>query len=123
MKKKLKLEAGKYYRNGAGEITHIIDKVDWPPHSFIDDCNVSYTEDGRVYSDSETVLDLIEEVTDPILKFFTYPRTEILNISAIEPAAGMPSRTLYKFLKGTRGLPKKHRAPLIEILKTIGYNG
>jgi len=66
---------------------------------------------------------LIHEVTDPILQFFTYPRMELLNISAIETAAGMPSRTLYKFVKGTRGLPKKHRAPLIEILKKVGYDG
>lgn len=123
MKQKLQLEVGKYYRDGGGEVVHIIDRKDGIPNSFIGDYDIGYTEDGRVFSDLETVLDLTHEVTDPILQFFTSPRAELLSISAIETAAGMPSRTLYKFLKGTRGLPKKHRAPLIETLKKVGYDG
>jgi len=123
MEKNLQLEVGKYYRNVAGETIHIVDKKDWSINEFIDDCNVSYTEDGRLWGDGGSKFNLTYEVTDPILQFFTYPRTELLSISAIESAAGMPSRSLYKFLKGTRGLPKKHRAPLIEILKKVGYDG
>ena len=123
MKKKLQLAVGKYYRNRAGEIIHITDKTDAHPHPFIAHGHGYFTEDGRFLPDEETPLDLAYEVTDPILKFFTYPRMDLLSISAIEAAAGMPSRTLYKFVKGTRGLPKKHRAPLIEILKTLGYDG
>src|SRR5690554_5642894 len=123
MEKKLQLEVGKYYRNGVGEIIRIDRKSHWPQYPFAGDDDVPYTEDGHVLEDEGTVWDLVYEVTDPILQFFTYPRTDLLSISAIETAAGMPSRTLYKFLKGTRGLPKKHRAPLIEILKTLGYNG
>ena len=123
MKKKLQIEVGKYYRNVAGETIHIVDKRDGHPTPYIGEGCASYTEDGRLFSDEETVWDLTYEVADPILQFFTYPRMELLNISAIETAAGMPSRTLYKFLKGTRALPKKHRAPLIEILKTLGYDG
>lgn len=122
MKQNLQLEVGKYYRNGAGEIIRIIDKSDECPNSFIGDEYTSYTEDGRFLPFYGSEIDLICEVTDPIL-IFLHSRTELLSISAIESAAGMPSRTLYKFLKGTRGLPKKHRAPLIEILKTIGYDG
>ena len=122
MKNKLQLEVGKYYRNRAGEVIHIVDKVYWSINEFIDDCNVSYTEDGRLWGDGGSKFSLAYEVTDPILQFFTSPRTELLSISAIESAAGIPSRTLYKFLKGTRGLPKKHREPLIEILKKVGYN-
>ena len=123
MKQKLQLEVGKYYRNGAGEIIRIIDKIDWIPYSFVGDDHVSYAEDGRFYADVGMAWNLIEEVTDPILQFFTPTLTELLSISAIETAAGIPSRTLYKFLKGIRGLPKKHREPLIEILKKVGYDG
>ena len=123
MKKKLQIEVGKYYRNKAGGIVHIIDKSVPDRYPFIGNIHESYTEDGRLLYGEETVYDLIEEVTDPILQFFTYPRMELLSISAIETAAGIPPRTLYKFLKGTRGLPKKHREPLIEILKKVGYDG
>src|SRR5690554_1576329 len=123
MKKKLQLEVGKYYRNRAGDVIHITDKVDWGLTLFVGDDHRGYGEDVRLSSGLDPVWYLAYEVTDPILKYFTYPRTELLNISAIESAAGMPSRTLYKFLKGTRGLPKKHRAPLIEILKKVGYDG
>jgi|SRR5690554_4290991 len=122
MKQKLQLEVGKYYRNRAGEVIHIADRRDGHPTPYIGEGCGSYTEDGRFFPDEATGWDLVYEVTDPILQFFTYPRMELLSISAIETAAGMPSRTLYKFLKGTRGLPKKHRAPLIEILKTLGYD-
>ena len=123
MKKKLQLEVGKYYRNGAGEVIHITAKIDRPRHPFVGHGHGIYTEDGRRWAYGGAKFDLVSEVTDPILQFFTYPRMELLSISAIEAAAGMPSRTLYKFLKGTRGLPKKHRAPLIEILKKVGYDG
>ena len=123
MKKKLQLEVGKYYRNGAGEIIRIIYKGNGYPNSFIGDDNRGYSKDGRFLLFNESEIDLIYEVTDPILQFFTYPRTELLSVSAIETAAGIPPRTLYKFLKGTRGLPKKHREPLIEILKKVGYDG
>src|SRR5690554_3616345 len=123
MKMKLQIEVGKYYRNGRGKVIHITAKRDGHPTPYIGNGCGSYAEDGRYLLDMASVWDLIEEVTDPILQFFTYPRTELLSISAIETAAGMPSRTLYKFLKGTRGLPKKHRAPLIEILKKVGYDG
>ena len=123
MEKKLQLEVGKYYRNGLGEIIHIVCKRDGGPTPFVGETCGSFTEDGRLIEDRRSLWDLIEEVTDPILQFFTHPRMELLSISAIETAAGMPSRTLYKFLKGTRGLPKKHRAPLIEILKKVGYDG
>lgn len=123
MKKKLQIEVGKYYRSNNGEVVHIVYKSERDFVLFVSNLDVRYTEGGRLFSDIKTVYDLAYEVTDPILQFFTYPRTELLSISAIETAAGMPSRTLYKFLKGTRGLPKKHRAPLIEILKTLGYNG
>lgn len=122
MKQKLQLEVGKYYRNGRGEIIHITAKIDRPRCPFVGHGHGIYTEDGRRWAYEGAKFDLVEEVTDPILQFFTWPRVELLSISAIEMAAGMPSRTLYKFLKGTRGLPKKHRAPLIEILKTIGYD-
>lgn len=121
MKQKLKLEVGKYYRNKAGGIIQIVDDGDGILYPFTGDDYEVYAEDGRFFSYYETKWDLICEVSDPIL-IFIHPRTELLSISAIEAAAGMPSRTLYKFLKGTRGLPKKHRAPLIEILKKVGYN-
>ena len=123
MKKKLQLEVGKYYRNGAGKTIHIFAKADWRPAPFVGDGCTGYTEDGRFFPGMESKFDLAYEVTDPILQFFTPSRMEILSISAIETAAGIPPRTLYKFLKGTRGLPKKHRAPLIEILKKVGYDG
>ena len=123
MQKKLQLEVGKYYRNGRGEIIHIIDKMGGDLIPFVGGDGVDYAADGRTLAYGGAKFDLVYEVTDPILQFFAYPRVELLSISAIEAAAGMPSRTLYKFLKGTRGLPKKHRAPLIEILKTLGYDG
>src|SRR5690554_4957088 len=122
MKKELQLEVGKYYRSRQGKEVRIVSKTrGWCPCQ--GDDGEWYSESGSFEYCIERPEDLIEEVTDPILQFFTYPRAELLSISAIETAAGMPSRTLYKFLKGTRGLPKKHRAPLIEILKTLGYDG
>ena len=123
MKQKLQLEVGKYYRNGAGQTIHITAKTDAHPNPFVSHGHGYFTEDGRFFSEEESEFNLAYEVTDPILKFFTWPRTELLSISAIETAAGIPSRTLYKFLKGTRGLPKKHREPLIKILKKVGYDG
>ena len=123
MKKKLQLEVGKYYRNGRGKTIHITAKREGAPTPLVGNGGASYAEDGRFLLDMESKWDLAYEVTDPIIQFFTYPRTELLSISAIETAARIPPRTLYKFLKGTRGLPKKHRAPLIEILKQVGYDG
>src|SRR5690554_606726 len=123
MKKKLQLEVGKYYRSREGEVVRIVKNHGTNKYPCQGNNIKWYAEDGRYDLFPELPEDLIEEVTDPILQFFTYPRAELLSISAIETAAGMPSRTLYKFLKGTRGLPKKHRAPLIEILKTLGYDG
>jgi hypothetical protein len=121
--KTLKLEVGKTYRNRKGEEVKIVrtNESIWP---FVGDNEDSYDEQGRFYSVNwESPYDLIEEGPDPILQFFTPSRMELLSISAIETAAGIPPRTLYKFLKGTRGLPKKHREPLIEILKKVGYDG
>lgn len=121
--KQLQLEVGKTYRNRKGEEVKIIGTNDsiWP---FFGDNEESYNEEGRYYSANwDSPDDLIEEGPDPILQFFTPSRMELLSISAIETAAGIPPRTLYKFLKGTRGLPKKHREPLIEILKKVGYDG
>ena len=125
MKKKLQIEVGKYYRNRAGEVIRITDKVYWCPSPlpFVGDDNRAYSKDGRFSLFNESKFDLVYEVTDPILQFFTPSRMELLSISAIETAAGIPPRTLYKFLKGTRGLPKKHREPLIEVLKKVGYDG
>jgi len=120
--KKLKLEVGKTYRNRKGEVVKIVGTNDsiWP---FFGDNEESYNEEGRYYSANwDSPDDLIDEGPDPIL-IFLHPRMELLSISAIETAAGIPPRTLYKFLKGTRGLPKKHREPLIEILKQVGYDG
>ena len=120
--KKIKLEVGKTYRNRKGEEVKIIETNDsiWP---FVGDNEESYNEQGRFYSvNCDSSYDLIEEGPDPIL-IFLHPRMELFSISAIETAAGIPPRTLYKFLKGTRGLPKKHREPLIEILKKVGYDG
>ena len=120
--KQLKLEVGKSYINRKGEVVRIVKK-----HGGRYPCQGNnskwYAEDGSFDLFPELPEDLIEEVTDPILQFFTYPRVELLSISAIETAAGIPPRTLYKFLKGTRGLPKKHRESLIEILKKVGYDG
>ena len=120
--KTLKLEVGKTYRNRKGEVVRIVEKIDstWP---FVGDNEESYDEQGRhCWVNWDSPYDLIDEGPDPIL-IFLHPRMELLSISAIETAAGIPPRTLYKFLKGTRGLPKKHRAPLIEILKKVGYDG
>jgi hypothetical protein len=121
--KQLKLEVGKTYRSREGKVVRIVEKIDstWP---FVGDNEESYNEQGRYYSANwSSPYDLIEEGPDPILQFFTPSRMELLSISAIESAAEIPPRTLYKFLKGTRGLPKKHREPLIEILKKVGYDG
>jgi hypothetical protein len=121
--KQLKLEVGKTYRSREGKVVRIVEKIDstWP---FVGDNEESYNEQGRYYwVNWDSPYDLIDEGPDPILQFFTPSRTELLSISAIETAAGIPPRTLYKFLKGTRGLPKKHREPLIEILKKVGYDG
>ena len=121
--KTLKLEVGKTYLNRKGEVVKIVGTNDsiWP---FFGDNEESYNEQGRYYSANwSSPDDLIDEGPDPILIFFTPSRTELLSISAIETAAGIPPRTLYKFLKGTRGLPKKHRESLIEILKKVGYDG
>jgi hypothetical protein len=118
--KTLKLQVGKTYRSREGKVVRIVEKIDstWP---FVGDNGESYDEQGRhCWVNWESPYDLIEEGPDPILVFL-HPRMELLSISAIETAAGIPPRTLYKFLKGTRGLPKKHRAPLIEILKKVGY--
>lgn len=125
MEKKLQLEVGKTYRNRKGKEVKIVEKCvvgEFPCKGNNDEW---YTERGRWWGrfGTDNPEDLIYEVTDPILQFFTYPRMELLSISAIETAAGIPPRTLYKFLKGTRGLPKKHREPLIEILKKVGYDG
>lgn len=120
--KQLRLEVGKTYRNRKGEEVKIVrtNESIWP---FVGDNEDSYDEQGRFYSAKwDSPYDLIEEGPDPIL-IFLHPRMELLSISAIESAAGIPPRTLYKFLKGTRGLPKKHREPLIEILKKVGYDG
>lgn len=57
-----------------------------------------------------------------IKKYFTPTRQKVLSISALEEMAGMPPRTLYKFLKGTRNLPKKHRDSLIKILRDFGFD-
>ena len=118
----IKLQVGKTYRSRAGEEVKIIGTKDsmWP---FVGDNEESYDEQGRhCWVNWDSPYDLIEEGPDPILVFL-HPRMELFSISAIETAAGIPPRTLYKFLKGTRGLPKKHREPLIEILKKVGYDG
>lgn len=123
MKQKLQLEVGKSYINRKGEVVKIVETNDsiWP---FVGDNEESYNEEGRYYSANwDSSDDLIEEGPDPILQFFTPSRMKLLSISAIETAVGIPPRTLYKFLKGTRGLPKKHREPLIEILRKVGYDG
>ena len=120
---KLKLEVGKTYRSRNGKVVKIVEKIDsvWP---FVGDNEESYDEQGRhFWVNWDSPYDLIKEGPDPILQFFTPSRMELLSISAIETAAGIPPRTLYKFLRGTRGLPKKHREPLIEILKKVGYDG
>ena len=120
--KKIKLEVGKTYRSRNGKVVKIDEKIAsvWP---FVGDNEESYDEQGRhFWVNWDSPYDLIEEGPDPILVFL-HPRMELFSISAIETAAGIPPRTLYKFLKGTRGLPKKHREPLIEILKKVGYDG
>lgn len=124
MKKKLQLEVGKYYRSREGKEVRIVEKEGGCKYPYKGSNCQRYIENGRFncYA-GETPYDLIYEVTDPILHFFTPSRMELLSVSAIETAAGIPPRTLYKFLKGTRGLPKKHREPLIKILKKVGYDG
>jgi hypothetical protein len=122
--KTLKLQVGKTYRSREGEEVKIVRKNNKNVFPYQGSNGRWYAENGKWgYFPNEHPEDLIEEGPDPILQFFTPSRMELLSISAIESAAGIPPRTLYKFLKGTRGLPKKHREPLIEILKKVGYDG
>jgi hypothetical protein len=122
--KTLKLQVGKTYRSREGEEVKIVRKNNKNVFPYQGSNGRWYAENGKWgYFPNEHPEDLIVEGPDPILQFFTPSRMELLSISAIETAAGIPPRTLYKFLKGTRGLPKKHREPLIEILKKVGYDG
>ena len=44
-----------------------------------------------------------------------------VSVRQIESIAGMPSSTLAKYLKGERGLPKRHHESLMQVITNYGF--